>query len=144
MAGHGRLVRGALAGAGAGAVLLVCGPAAALARQAKVRFTDPGTASFVVPVGVSSVHIEAIGGRGGAAQLPGTALGGFGDDVAGDLAVTPGAALTVSVGLGAGAAGIGAGAGGGASLVGRSTTPPMPPMLVAGGGGGAGAGSGGG
>src|SRR4051794_28615677 len=141
MAGHGRLVRGALAGAGAGAVLLVCGPAAALAGQAKVRFTDPGTASFVVPAGVSSVHIEAIGGRGGAAQLPGTALGGFGDDVAGDLAVTPGAALTVSVGLGAGAAGIGAGAGGGASLVGTSTTPRM---LVAGGGGGAGAGSGGG
>jgi hypothetical protein len=125
-------------------------------------FTTPGTTSFVVPVGVTSISVEAFGAAGGASG-DGTAGGNGAKAAASSLAVTGGESLTVVVG---GSGGIGidgtplevcepgaggvngggeaggcagenpaAGGGGGASEVLRSTIP----LVVAGGGGGAGA-----
>ena len=54
------------------------------------KFASPGTdLPFVVPDGVTSIHVVAIGGMGGmGAHSP--ALGGFGAVVSGDIAVKPG------------------------------------------------------
>src|SRR4051812_3852917 len=49
--------------------------------------------SFVVPTGVTQLHVDAVGGNGGPASSPAA-----GADVIADLPVTPGATLYVEVG----------------------------------------------
>jgi hypothetical protein len=103
-----------------------------------------GEQTFTVPAGVTTVHVDAIGGYGGDAN----GAGGAPARVTGDLAVTPGETLYVEVagdGSSTGAGGFnggatGAGGGGGASDV--RTSPrsaglsPDTRVLVAAGGGG--------
>jgi hypothetical protein len=112
------------------------------------RFTATGTEqAFTVPAGVTSVHIVAVGAKGGGA------LGGVGGTATADLAVTPGQTLYVEVGgigqfgpagFNGGGSGGGfpsGGSGGGASdvrTVARATAGSSTSrLLVAGGGGGA-------
>jgi uncharacterized repeat protein (TIGR01451 family) len=71
---------------------------------------------LVIPVGVTTVHVEATGGAGGAGQTQGglgAATGGAAGTVSGDLAVTDNEALFIEVGGpgGAGTAGNGGAAG---------------------------------
>jgi hypothetical protein len=114
--------------------------------------------TFVVPTGVTSVGVVAIGGRGGNGDI---ALGGRGARVSGDLGVTPGETLYVEVGGngvsyrcqhgffppsecpgGFNGGGGGGGGGGGASDVRLASREaglePDRRVIVAGGGGGAG------
>jgi hypothetical protein len=58
------------------------------------------------------LHVVAIGGQGGSAA----AAGGFGDELEGDLAVTPGATLYVEVGGNGADGGFNGGAAGGSSI----------------------------
>jgi hypothetical protein len=119
---------------------------------------------FVVPAGVTSVHVLAVGGAGGSGFGPGGGAGGRPAEVSGDLEVFPEQVLYVEVGgTGIGAevfgseafnggsyGGEGAGGGGGASDV-RLAPRPTPDapaslfsrLIVAGGGGGGGSGKGG-
>ncbi len=136
---------------------LVAPGASAQAASASFEYTG-AEQTFVVPAGVSSVHVLAVGGSGGEAFTGGGA-GGAAAEVGGDLTVTPGETLYVEVGgdghselegggggfNGGGAGGpvpFGAGAGGGASDV--RTAPiaaglsPDTRLLVAGAGGGGG------
>ncbi len=125
------------------------GPAGAVTRT--FEYTN-GEQTFVVPGGVTSIHVVAVGGHGGETH----ADGGAAAQVSSDLVVTPGQTLYVVVG-GTGQSGLsraggfngggdggvnGAAGGGGASDV--RTTPlaaglvPDPRLLVAAGGGGGG------
>jgi hypothetical protein len=126
---------------------------AAPARADTTTFVFTGTEKILpVPAGVTSLHVVAIGGRGGDSV---GALGGNGGKVTADLPVTPGTLLFVEVGGngsaggfnggGAGGSGFGGGAGGtggGASdvrLVSRAGTATLVSrLLVAAGGGGGG------
>ncbi|HEY2141904.1 MAG TPA: choice-of-anchor D domain-containing protein [Solirubrobacteraceae bacterium] len=99
--------------------------------------------AFTVPVGVSSVRVEAIGASGAGSGL---ASGGAGADVVGALPVTAGEVLYVEVAAshfnGGGFPGFGGGTGGDASDV-RTLSTASPSslasrLLVAAGGGGAG------
>jgi hypothetical protein len=64
-----------------------------------------GSKAFDVPTGLSSLHIVAVGGAGGAGSDHG-GTGGEGDQVTGDLSVRGGSTLYVQVG-GNGGAGTG-------------------------------------
>jgi Bacterial Ig-like domain/PASTA domain len=124
-------------------MLLAGGAGAALAAGTDtVTFSETGEHAIVVPPGVSSLHVVAIGGRGGSYE------GGFGGKVTGDLSVTPGTPLYVEVGGNGGSEqlerGPYAGGGGGASDIrtrpwATGLSPTDPRLLVAGGGGGEGA-----
>jgi hypothetical protein len=99
-------------------LLVIAGPSSASAATVKT-FTYTGAAqTFVVPAGVTSIHVVAVGGKGGTGA-GNSAPGGFGGVVAADVAVTPGQLLYVNVGgngLDAtGAAGAGGGFNGGAA-----------------------------
>ena len=118
---------------------------------------------FVVPAGVTSVHVLAVGGRGGNGLAPGGGLGGAPAEVSGDLAVIGGLTLYVEVGgvgidadstsvgeafNGGTFAGEGGAGGGGASdirLISRPAKDTVQSLfsrlIVAGGGGAGGAGS---
>jgi hypothetical protein len=119
-----------------------------------------GEQTFTVPSGVTSVHVIAVGGRGGTGSGA-PAGGGFGAVAIADLAVTPGQVLYVNVGgngedaIGSsggaggfngggsgGPIGTRGGGGGGASdvrTIPRSVgTSPFSRLVVAGGGGGSG------
>jgi len=128
---------------------LVIGVSGAAAVTQTFTFTG-NEQTFTVPSGVSTIHVAAIGGRGGKAGEP----GGGGAEVQGDLNVKPGQTLYVEVGGNGGAGevvspggfnggGEGAGGGGGASDL--RTNPrseglsPDSRLIVAGGGGGSGA-----
>jgi hypothetical protein len=63
-----------------------------------VTYTDAGEHVFTVPAGVTSLHVVAIGGKGGGGFAP----GGAGARAEGDLTVTSGQTLYAEVG-GAGA-----------------------------------------
>jgi hypothetical protein len=63
--------------------------------------------TFVVPGGVTSIHVVVVGGRGGASEF----AGGLAAQVTAGLTVTPGQTLYIEVG-GKGAAGSAGGAGG--------------------------------
>lgn len=136
------------------------------AVSASTSYTVPGTYEFVVPAGITSLTVTAVGGSGGSCD--GTA-GGHGASVTATVPAAPGETLVVGVGAngggcgsapqGAGAGGAGAGGyygggaaggvsdafpgnggagGGGASAV--SIAPVwsgVGPLVVAGGGGGA-------
>ena len=137
--------------------LLGMAASASAATTATASFTAPGTYTFVVPTGVSSLMVTAVGGAGGSGAA-GTQAGGLGATVTATVPVSGGEPLFVGVGgpggagpfQGAGAAGIGGGGaggtatdggggGGGASLVGPgSPFPGYLPLIEAGGGGGGG------
>ncbi|MGH8301075.1 MAG: Ig-like domain-containing protein, partial [Steroidobacteraceae bacterium] len=130
--------------------------APALADNETVTFTSAGETAVVVPPGVTSVDVTAVGGSGGAGDAwvegpEGSLAGGQGAQVSGTIAVTPGQTIYLEVG-GDGASAWSAsddgdfsGGGGGASDV--RTAPasaglsPDTRLLVAGGGGGTGWGS---
>src|SRR5690242_14403470 len=71
------------------------------ADGAMVTFASTGTEqTFTVPVDVSTLHVVAIGGRGGPAYLAGSApygMGGFGSVATADLPVTAGEVLYIEV-----------------------------------------------
>jgi hypothetical protein len=58
-----------------------------------VTYTDAGEHVFAVPAGVTSIHVVAIGGKGGGGFAP----GGAGARAEGDLTVTPGQTLYAEV-----------------------------------------------
>lgn len=113
-----------------------------------VSFTTPGSSTWTVPAGLTSISVVATGGGGGGGGLSGTnagQLGGAGAVVTSTLSVTPGQVLTLVIGGGGGAGangaanccgfGLGAGGGGGGSTnidAGTSN------QIIAGGGGGGG------
>jgi hypothetical protein len=112
-----------------------------------VSFTTPGTSTWTVPEGLTTISIVATGGGGGGGGMSGAGAyvgqaGGAGAVVTSTLSVTPGQVLNLVVG-GAGGAGAyananlyfgGGGGGGGSSNVDASTTH----QIIAGGGGGGG------
>lgn len=102
------------------------------------RYTVPGTYSWPVPAGRTKVRVGVKGGGGGgggASAAGGSGGGGGGAGYSwGEVAVTPGASITVIVGAG-GTAGIGAGSvNGGAG--GTSSFGSGSPISATGGGGG--------
>jgi uncharacterized repeat protein (TIGR01451 family) len=122
--------------------------------------TKTGTATFnstgeeqcyVVPVGVTSVHVAAVGGEGGTglstARSGPAGAGGLGAVVSDDLGVKAGETLYVEVGVGGGSAGLGGGGGGASDVrevpIGKEPSPGNKAslesrLLVAAGGGGGG------
>ncbi|MCU0832917.1 MAG: hypothetical protein MUC77_00575 [Chromatiaceae bacterium] len=113
--------------------------------QVTDTFDTPGTTTWTVPTGVTSITVEAWGGGGGGGGRAGssgtaTARGGGGGAYArGVLTVTPGSTYTLTVGAGGagGAAGANAGSAGGNSTFGVG-----PLVRAAGGSGGSAATSG--
>jgi hypothetical protein len=106
-----------------------------------LSYTTPGSYTWTVPNGVTSIQIVATGGGGGA-SFPGTGDGGNGGNggiVTGTLAVTPGDTLSLYVGGGGAGTnqGGGAGGGGGSTNVNAGTSN----QIIAGGGGGGGGGN---
>lgn len=79
-------------------VVLACAgamlwPAGALAAETTSRqFIATGESLFIVPAGVTSLHVTLVGGAGGA-SLGGGPHGGSGALVSANLAVTPGESL---------------------------------------------------
>ena len=151
------LVVAALAALAVAVSFLRAAPAVALPAQcSQGGFTvtctyTSGSNPFVVPNGVSTVHVVAVGGSGASTN---SAVGGFGARVAADLTVSAGDTLYAVVG-GNGALGSGAdngggsatsigGGGGGASDIRTVQSDLASRVLVAAGGGGGGDGSGGG
>jgi hypothetical protein len=130
---------------------LAAGPASAASKVTETFASTGVEQSFVVPVGVTSVHVRAVGAAGETA-LSGSpfqeaAPGGAGALVAGSLPVNPGETLYVEVAAsgfnGGGQLGFdGGGMGGGASdvrtLSNGSAETLESRLLVAGGGGGGG------
>lgn len=101
---------------------------------AQTTFNYTGTLqTYTVPVGVTSIRIEARGAQGGSVTVACAATGGLGAQMIGDFAVTPGEVLTILVG-GQGQSNGEDGGGGGGSFVVRTGNVPL---IVAGGGGGA-------
>jgi hypothetical protein len=90
--------------------------------------------SFVVPVGVTSLNIEARGAQGGSVSVTCTATGGLGAQMKGDFAVTAGQVFKILVGEMGLSNGSDAGGGGG-SFIADSVS--NNPLIIAGGGGGA-------
>jgi hypothetical protein len=131
-------------------------PPVCVAGVCTVTVTAAGPDSFVVPAGVTSIAVTAIGGKGGNESPGGSAVGGSGAMTSGTLAVDVGDTLDIVVGedgadggSGVGGAGGGGngpggaggdgstdsgGGGGGASSVALDGSR----VVVAGGGGGAG------
>lgn len=73
-------------------------PAGALAAETTSRqFIATGESLFIVPAGVTSLHVTLVGGAGGA-SLGGGPHGGSGALVSANLAVTPGESLFAEVG----------------------------------------------
>jgi hypothetical protein len=70
--------------------------AAAVSSVVTVSYTSVGEHAFAVPAGVLSVHVVAIGGKGG--DLPGSSPGGIGARVEGNVSVYPGEMLYAEVG----------------------------------------------
>ena len=79
-----------------GGLVLVSAPVASAQTTTQTLAFDYTGAeqTFVVPNGVTSLHVEAIGAPGGDRAD----AGGLGDDVSSDLSVTPGEPLYVEVG----------------------------------------------
>jgi hypothetical protein len=152
---------------GAGAVLAATIAAACLAAPAgavtTTFFYTGAQQKFVVPAGATSVHVLAVGARGGNGLAPGGGLGGAAAEASGDVEVFSGETLYVEVGgvgteasfpgiarafNGGNYAGMGTAGGGGASDVRLLSRPEndtpvslFSRLIVAGGGGGGGAGS---
>ncbi|MEI4274174.1 glycine-rich protein [Klenkia sp. LSe6-5] len=94
----------------AGTVVLLPDPASAAPTSGTCTASPAGTMTcsygftgapetFTVPAGVTTVTVTAVGAAGGASTTAGgTAPGGRGDQVTGDIATVPGNTLTVVVG----------------------------------------------
>jgi len=91
--------RSSVLGLSVGMVLAVLGFAGTAYAETKTEtFKYSGAEqTFTVPAGVTSIHVEAIGGTGGTAP-EGGAKGGLGARVSGDLAVEPEQTLYIEVG----------------------------------------------
>ena len=121
------------------ACALTC-PGVATAATTTVTFTAPGVSPFVVPAGVTSIDVTAVGAAGGSDIFSCTGVGGRGAAVSSTIAVVPGEQLLVGVGgIGGpgacgqnagGAGGIGGGGPGGSAVPGGAGVAP-----AAGGGG---------
>lgn len=119
---------------------LLLGASTGSAALGQVAYTSPGTYSFVVPTGVTSLAAVCIGGGGSGAIGDGSNYGsggaGGGLSYGNAIAVTPNETLTIVVGSG-GAAITGSakanGTSGAASTIARGAT-----ILLSGGGGGGG------
>jgi hypothetical protein len=147
----------------AGASAAVLPPGCSQSGQIVTCTYTSGSDQFIVPTGVSSIHVVAVGGMGGAGFLlgPPGVPGGHGALVSGDLPVTASSTLYAVVGgngcnSGAvctsqsgqtsggatggagGGGGLGGGGGGDASDVRASQSNLSSRLLVAAGGGGAG------
>jgi hypothetical protein len=127
------------------AAALVHTTAAEAVEPVTVEFQEPGGRMFTVPKGVTSLHVVAVGAKGGRGGL---SPGGNGARVSADLAVTPGERLWVEVGAPGGMGGISsaglspggeAGAGGGGRGGIGGPVEPWRPGEGGGGGGGGGA-----
>ena len=83
-----------------GALAAVAGPAGRASADTvsvptqTASFTTVGEHAFAVPVGVTSVHVVAIGGAGGGGYVP----GGLGARVEADVRVSPGSTIYAEVG----------------------------------------------
>lgn len=92
--------------AGGTAVALAAAPSATAEVPPPVTHTfawTGGEQTFTVPAGITSVSVVAVGARGGNGidnvnRQPYSSLGGAGDQVQGEFAVTPGQSLYVEVG----------------------------------------------
>jgi hypothetical protein len=108
----------------------------ASAAPTVTRFDFTGAQqSFTVPAGITSMHVVAIGGKGGANHYQ-TVFGGFGAVVSADVAVTPGQVLIVVVGGNGGDAETGPGGEGGFNGGGAGGNPGGQGSFGPGGGGG--------
>jgi hypothetical protein len=93
------------------AILLSGGAASALAAPScspsgantVCTFSTPGVDTFTVPAGVTEASFDVFGAQGGG--LPGQSVGGLGGRARADLALTPGATVTVGVGGAGGSVG---------------------------------------
>jgi LPXTG-motif cell wall-anchored protein len=148
-----KFTRSVVAASAAGALglglVLVGGVAPASAGTGTEVFTTTGSTAFVVPAGVTLIHVIALGGSGGGLSTFDPSLkGGEGALISADLPVTPGATYHVHVGGngavttgganggGAGGNSNGGGGGGGASDLRSAGDTLADRILVAGGGGG--------
>jgi hypothetical protein len=118
----------------AAACALVLASEASAATVTKFSYTG-AEQTFTVPAGVTSMHVVAIGGKGGANSYQ-TVAGGFGAVVSADIAVTPGQLLIVVVGGNGGDATSGTGGAGGFNGGGAGGNVLPDSRLVGGGGGG--------
>jgi hypothetical protein len=87
-------------------VLFVCLFGNAVNAQTTVPFTTPGTSTWIVPCGVTSITVQAWGGGGagggsGSNTVKGGAGGAGGSYATSIIAVTPGDVINYSVGAGA-------------------------------------------
>lgn len=119
------------------AVIGTLGVAQSAAAETQRFGYTGGEQVFIVPSGVSSVTVDAVGGRGGAAKPgdPNVVPGGFGAHARATFAVTPGQRLYVSVG-GNGGDGFAAPGAGGFNGGGQGGTGNASPLYNHGGGGG--------
>lgn len=102
--------------------------------NAQTTFNYTGSLqTYTVPVGVTTIHMEARGASGGSVTTTCAATGGRGAMMSGDFSVTPGEVLTIMVGQQGFTNGSDAGGGGG-TFVARTGNVPL---ICAGGGGGA-------
>lgn len=90
--------------------------------------------TFIVPAGVTSINIEAVGAQGGSVTTTCAANGGLGARMSGDVAVNPGDQIDIMVGQQGFTNGADAGGGGGTFVVLHAGNVPL---VIAGGGGGA-------
>jgi hypothetical protein len=113
-----------------------------------ISYMSPGSYNFTVPLGVTTIFINAIGAAGTAGTLQNPGSPGLGGSISAFFTVTPGQILHVNVGgcnapnkkgfNGGGGTGCGhTGSGGGASDV-RTSLSLSSRLIVAGGGGGTG------
>ncbi len=117
------LIRSTRLGACAAAVWLGFSIAMLIGAQAAgastVVFGSTGAEqTFTVPGGVTSVHVAAVGGQGGAGSDAQAGAGGLGATATADLTVTSGQVLYIEVagnGTSAGAGGFNGGGAGGVS-----------------------------
>jgi len=89
--------------------------------------------TWTVPIGVTSITIDAYGAQGGNPSSGGW-VGGLGARIKGTINVTPGQIIKILVGQVGGIGGSGGGGGGGTFITDNSNNP----LIVAGGGGGGG------
>ncbi len=86
----------AVAAGAVAAAVVPAGPAVAdaVVPTQTVSFTTVGEHAFKVPLGVTSVHVVAVGGRGGGVYVP----GGLGARVEADVRVSPSSTVYAEVG----------------------------------------------
>ena len=106
-------------------LFFTAGGAGLIAKQ--IEFTTPGTYSWTVPTGITSISAVCVGGGGGGSGAAGGSLFDFGGAGGGlsysvGIAVTAGETLTIGVGFGGTGGNSGNGADGGTSSIKRGAT----------------------